>query len=198
MQRMVIAGLLALASTPVLAAHEPPDWRIGIAAIFPDFQDDVADADYEDSSVGVKFYAQYQFNDWFGLEGAWHDTGELEDLSPAAGSELGLSFDGFSLQGLAYLPWKTEDLQAYLKAGYFDFDDELTVGGDVVSSGSESGVVAGAGAIWSVSDRFGFRADFDWFNADVGDLWTINLGVEYYFGGSPKADRSAAPPAAAE
>jgi len=57
--------------------------------------------------------------------------------------------------------------------------------------------VGDAGAIWSVSDRFGFRADFDWFNADVGDLWTINLGVEYYFGGSPKADRSAAPPAEA-
>lgn len=198
MTRTALVALLALASGPALAGHEPPDWRIGVAAIFPDFSEDVSGVNYEDASVGVKFYGQYQFNEWFGVEGAYHDTGDLEDFSPDLDSEIGVSFDGISLQGLLYLPWKTEDLQPYLKAGYFDFDDELTVGGDVVSNGSESGIVAGAGAIMSITDRFGIRADFDWFDADVGDLWSVNLGVEYYFGGVKKAaPAAAAVPAAA-
>jgi len=55
-------------------------------------------------------------------------------------------------------------------------------------------VMAGFGANVDVADRFGLRVDFDWFDVDVGDVWSINMGFEFFFGGSRSGSAAAAPP----
>jgi OOP family OmpA-OmpF porin len=185
-----MVGLLALLSATAQAAHDVPGWRVGAAASFSDFEWDTGDATLiDDSTVGGKFYGQYQFNDWFGVEGAYHNTGEFEEVStdPDALGTLNLSFSGFSVAGLLYLPVPTEGIQFYAKAGFYDFDSELSLNDTVTSNGSEDGLMAGAGAMLEVSEHFGIRADLDWFDAEVGDLWTVNLGLEYFFGGQKEA-----------
>jgi OOP family OmpA-OmpF porin len=190
MKRTAMAGLLALASFAA-TAHDVPGWRIGGAASFSTFQGDdtitpsLGDKFIDDSSVGLKIYAQYQFNDWLGVEGAYHNLGSFKQLSTsdAAPGDLKITFDGFSIDGLVYLPIGTEELQPYLKAGYYDFDDQFSVNGATTSNGSESGLTAGGGVMISLADKFGIRADLDWFDADVGTLWAVNLGLEYFFGG---------------
>lgn len=207
MKRTALAGLLALASIAAVA-HEVPGWRIGGAASFTDFQGDdsitpsLGQGFIDDNSVGLKVYAQYQFNDWFGLEGAYHDLGTFKDLSlnSAAPGDLKLKFDGFSIDGLLYLPVPGEEIRPYVKVGYFNFDDELSLDGAVTSSASETGLTAGAGVMVPLTDRFGIRADADWFDTDVGDLWSLNLGLEYFFGGrqqaAPVVAAAATPPPA--
>jgi hypothetical protein len=185
-------GLLALVSWSAQAAQGIPGWRADIAASFADFKGDdtinpsVGDKFIDDSSVGLKISGQYRFNSWFGLEGAYHNTGEFEDLSTDSNNpgNLELSFDGFSLQGLFYLPSPSAEIQPYLKAGMYDFDDELSFNGNVTSNSSESGFAGGAGAIIEINEQFGIRADLDWFDAEVGDLWSVNLGLHYAFGGT--------------
>ena len=34
-----------------------------------------------------------------------------------------------------------------------------------------------------ISENLAIRADVDWFDADVGDLFSVNLGIQYRFGG---------------
>lgn len=188
MKRTAMLGLLALLS--LSAQAEVPEFRVGIAASFGQFEgDNVPDPSLgnkfiDDNSVGFKVYGQYQVNDWFGIEGAYHSTGEFEDESTSASlpGELSLSFTGFSLQGMYFLPVPAEEIQAYLKAGYYDFDDELGLNGTNLSSSSETGLVAGAGALIDIGDNLAIRADFDWFDAEAGDLLTVNLGIQYAFG----------------
>jgi len=202
MKQFLFAGALALASWAAQAAPDVPGWRIGIAASFADF--DWTDDDLElisDSTAGAKLYAQYQFNPWFAIEGAYHNTGEFSD--DVAGSDdpnLGngnyeLGFTGFSAAAIGYLPVPGDEIKFFGKVGYFDFEDELSLEDNVISNGSEYGLMAGFGANLQITDRVGLRVDYDWFDIDVGDLWAINLGIEYHFGGSgQRASSTAAPP----
>ncbi len=202
MTRMAVLVLLALASGSVQA---DPELRAGLAASFGQFKGDdvpapnLGDKFIDDDVVGFKLYGQYQFNDWFGVEGAYHNTNDFDDKSTNENlpGKLALSFSGFSVQGLLYVPTSIEGFQAYLKAGFYDFSDELSLNGSNLSNSSENGLVAGAGGVIRFSDQLGLRVDYDWFDADVGDLSSVNLGVEYYFGAraaAPVAVATAPPP----
>ncbi len=190
MRRTALAGLLALVSFSVMA-QEVPGWQVGGAASFTDFRGDdsitpsLGQGFIDDNSVGMKVFAQYQFNRWFGIEGAYHNSGKFKDLSlnDAAPGDLTLKFKGFSIDGLLYLPLPNELLQPYLKAGYFDFDDDLSLNGGVTSSSSESGFTAGGGVMVPMTGRFSLRAELDWFDTDVGDLWAVSIGIGYSFSG---------------
>jgi hypothetical protein len=192
MQRTALLGLLALVSFSAQAGHQVPGLRAGVAASFGEFQGaDVPDAALgnkfiDDNAVGFKFYGQYQFNKWFGVEGAYHYSGDYEDKSKSESlpGKLTLSFSGFSAQGLLFVPMPSDDVQAFVKAGFYDFDDELALAGSNISSAKERGLVAGAGAAIEVSEHLAIRADLDWFDAKAGDLLAVNLGLQYSFGGS--------------
>jgi hypothetical protein len=192
MRCITTIGLLALLAAPTHAEHAVPGLRAGIAAAFGNFDGaDVPDETLgsgfiDDNTVGFKAHAQYQFNDWFALEGAYHTTSDFEEQEPneLPAEELSLSFTGFSFQAVGYLPWRSEDVQGYVKVGYFDFDDELSTATATTSTSAERGLAAGGGMVIEISERIGVRGDFDWFDMDVGDLWSINLGFEYYFGGT--------------
>jgi outer membrane protein OmpA-like peptidoglycan-associated protein len=200
MKRTAMVAVLGLLSWSAQAAHDVPGWRVGAAASFSDFDWTDGDTDLiKDSTVGVKLYTQYQFNDWFGIEGAYHNTGDFEELSTDQNNpgELELSFDGFSAALIGYVPVPSEEIKLYGKVGLYDFDDELSLNGTVTSNSSEDGLMAGAGAMIEIADNFGIRADFDWFDAEVGDIWSVNLGLEYFFGGKKAVAAAAAPVAAA-
>jgi outer membrane protein OmpA-like peptidoglycan-associated protein len=202
MKRTAMVGLLALVSWSAQAAHDVPGWRAGVAASFTNFK--WTDGDVEvinDSSIGGKVYAQYEFNDWFAVEGAYHNSSSLSgDLvnvptgSTIPAGNYKIQFSGFSGALLGYLPIRSDNIRIYGKVGYYDFNDDLTRDGDVTTNGSESGLMAGGGVAIEITDRFGIRVDGDWFDADVGDLWAVNLGLEYFFGGTKKVEPVAAPP----
>jgi len=192
MNRSALLALLALASFGAQAADTELQPRIGAAAAFGSFKGDkvpsgvLGDKFIDDDSVGFKVYGQYPLNDWFAVEGAYHNTRNFKDKVKAGGSlpagELKINFDGWSVQGLVYIPTTIEDFQAYVKAGYYNFDDELVSNGSNIATSSERGLVGGAGALLKIADNWAVRMDLDWFDADVGDLYSVNIGLEYFFG----------------
>lgn len=195
MRRTAMVGLLALMSWSAQAEHPVPGWRVGAAAGFADFEGD-SDlgpvGEVEDSAVGLKLYTQYQFNSWLGVEAAYFNTADFEEQ--ASIGDVDLSLDGFSIEAVGYAPLGTPDIRLYGKAGFFDADSEVSLNGVVDNQGSEDGLTLGAGAMIEIAERWGIRADFDWYDADVGDLWSVNLGLEYFFGGEKKTEAAAAPP----
>ncbi|MCC7256945.1 MAG: outer membrane beta-barrel protein [Gammaproteobacteria bacterium] len=202
MKRTAMFALLALAGGSVHADGEFGGARIGAAAAFGEFKgDDVPAAELgnnfiKDNAVGFKVYGQYPLNDWFAVEGAYHFSNDFEDRSQSEDlpGKLQLSFSGFSVQGVVYIPTTFEEFDAYLKAGYFDFDDDLALSGANIDSSSEQGFAAGGGLLIHIGDNLGVRLDIDWFNADVGDLSSVNLGIEYAFGRREPAGSAAPPP----
>lgn len=176
---MAAAALLALVSWSA-QADDYTGWRAGLAATFGNFDSDAFRL--KDNTVGLKINGQYRFGEFFGVEGAYYSSGDFSQFVPGTGS-IKQSFSGVMLQGIGYLPaWFGDDLRFYGKLGYYNFADDLSQSGSRLASGHEDGATIGGGATVKISRNFDVRADLDWFDADVGTLWSFNLGVEYLFG----------------
>ena len=192
MKRTALFGLLALVSCAALADGESTGFRAGIGVSFGQFKGEdvpapeLSDRFIHDNATGFKAYGQYQFNDWLAVEGAYHYTNDFDDKSksPSLPGKLEINFGGFSAQALLYIPNSIEGFKAYVKGGFYDFDDDLALNGANIDSASERGLVAGAGFILDIGDNIGVRFDYDWFDADVGDLSSVNVSLEYSFGGA--------------
>ena len=190
MKRCLTAIVLGLTATAALAADDQTDsqsdnkagWNLGIAAAFGEYQFDSNQLD--DSSVGFKLFAGYRFNQWLGLEGAYHNFGDFEeDTVPAVpGGDAIAQIDGFSASGLFFLPLGGEDFELFGKAGFYSFSQDIFVDDTTVGTNSPDGLHLGAGARFFISDQLAVRSEADWFNIDKGDLWSLNLGFEYLFG----------------
>ena len=194
MKRCLTAIVLGLTATAALAADDQMDsqtdnqtdnkagWNLGIAAAFGQYQFDSNQLD--DSSVGFKLFAGYRFNQWLGLEGAYHNFGDFqEDTTPAVpGGNAIAQIDGFSASALFFLPFGGEDFELFGKAGFYSFNQNVFVDNATVGSNSPDSLHLGAGARFFISDQLAVRSEADWFYVDKGDLWSLNLGFEYQFG----------------
>jgi outer membrane protein OmpA-like peptidoglycan-associated protein len=183
MKRYLTAIVLGLTATSAIAADDKTGWNIGVAAAFGEYKFDSNQLD--DSSAGFKLFAGYRFNQWLGVEGAYHNFGDFEeDTTPAVtGGDAIVQIDGLSLAGLFFLPLGGEDFELYGKAGFYSFNQDAFRDAPPLSdSNSSDGLHLGAGARFFISDQFAVRSEGDWFNIDNGDLWSLNLGFEYQFG----------------
>ena len=122
MKRLGIAATLGLIAFSAMAADDEAVWNAGIAASFAEYDWDSGVID--DSSTGFKLFTGYRFNKWLGLEGAYHRFGDFEDdTTPGSpGGDAEVELKGFSIAGLLYIPVPVEDLDPFLKAGYYRFD----------------------------------------------------------------------------
>jgi opacity protein-like surface antigen len=185
MKRFLMAALVGATALSTAHADSHKGWTIGAAAAFSDFSDDAGLID--DSSVGFKVSAGYRFNKYLGLEGAYLNTSEWEGTTSPndpSGETLKLSSSGFTGHVIGYIPVPMEDLTPFVKLGFFDFNRDLSLAGDVVSSGKDDGFAAGIGTFIKIHDDWDIRAEFDWYDAESADFWTVNLGIQYRFGGS--------------
>ncbi|MBM4195869.1 MAG: porin family protein [Gammaproteobacteria bacterium] len=207
MKRTATLGLLALTAIGAQAAQDPPGWRVGAAAAFTDFDYSQGDVDgIDDSAVGAKVFAQYQFNSWLGIEGAFHNTADFKETLPnelapdLPAGDYKLGFDGFSASAVFFLPEISEDIGFFLKGGFFDFDAQLNYVDNFSNSGASTnsydGLMLGGGAVIDIDERFSIRAELEWFDIDFGDLYAANIGLHYAFGGGGSAPAAAAPPPA--
>lgn len=198
MKSVLMAATMALAMTVAMAADDEAVWHAGAAASFGEYTFDTGKV--EDSTIGLRLFSGYRFNRSFGVEGAYHNTGDFEEdlqpLLPTGTAEI--SLDGFSLSGLLFAPLPSDDVDIYGKLGYFSFDQELVVDNAVSQSNSPDGLLAGIGARIAVSDNVAVRVSGDWFDVDKGDLWAVNLGAEYLFGRKAAPAEAPAPEPAAQ
>jgi OOP family OmpA-OmpF porin len=181
-KRLVTGTLLSLAAVTANAEHQDSGWLIGAAVSFGDYSLD--DFNFDDNAVGGQVSAQYRFNKWFGIEGAYYNSGELEDdFSPQAeGGNAEVEVDGFSLTAVGYLPLGSDDIQAYGKAGFYTFDQNLQIDNEPSQSRKADGLTVGGGFRIAVSDHFSIRTEGNWYDLDDAEFWVVNLGVDYHFG----------------
>lgn len=188
MKRITMAAALVLVAFAANAENEM-QFRAGIAASFSDYKGDDS-FPVSDSGVGLQLYGQAQLNSWFGIEGGYYNSGGFEtDLSPSEdGGNTELSFSGFNLSAVGYLPigGADTDIDLFGKIGMYDYDidiDTVLESGttDQGSLGHATGLLVGAGAIVNVSETIGIRTAFDWYDVDNADLWAVTLGVEFSF-----------------
>ena len=182
MKRTAIAAIFFLVACIANADNDNAGWRIGGGLAYSEF--DRSDGLIDDSSVGFKVFAQYRFNSWIGAEGAYYNSSDFSgDTTPlAGGGEADISYKGFSLSAIGYVPLPGDRVDLFLKAGYVDFSNvKLKLDGADVNTRTEDGLTLGLGTSVRATDVIGLRAEFDWYDANAADLWSFSLGVEYRF-----------------
>jgi len=182
MKQTAIAALLLLIACSAYADNEAAEWRVRGSLSYSDYERD--DNLIKDASTGFKGFAQYRFNSWVGVEGAFYVSPDFkDDTDPVkAGGEAETSYQGVTLQGIGYIPSPVDAMDFFVKGGYFNFFDiNLKVDGVTTDSSSDDGLTFGFGTSIEATDNIGVRVEYDWYDLTGAELWTISVGAEYRF-----------------
>jgi OOP family OmpA-OmpF porin len=170
---------------------------------------------FEDFPYGGQLYVGWMFNNNFGLEGRWSDSGDGESdilLEDSNGDRTNIgdieaSIDGWTVYGVANWP-VAQRWDLFGKVGYTDqsADVDLSVsdggeGGSASVSDDDSGFAAALGARWRFARHWAATVEGEYLAVDFDDSleepWRVGLNVEYWFGGAELPMAAAAPVAAA-
>ena len=177
---VVICAVIALIACDAGADEAPSGWLIGGSAVTASLKRD--DNVVDDTSIGFKLFSQYKFNSWLGLEGAYYRSGEFQSSATSAGGEeFKLLYQGFMIQGIGYIPLPWEEVEFFLKGGYFTFRVDSAINSSNSGNGSDNGPVIGTGFTVHILERMHFRTSVDWYDTDKSDFASIELGLEYRF-----------------
>jgi opacity protein-like surface antigen len=182
MKNSAIAALLLLVACNASAADDAAQWRIGASMSYADYKTD--DSSVDDDGTGFEFFSQYRMNSWLGVEGAFYVSPDFNgdsDLN-AAGGETETTYQGVTLNAIGYLPLPVEQIDFFVKAGYFNFFDvNLKVDGVTSDTGSDDGLMLGGGISVGATDHIGLRVEYDWYDLSGAEFYTVDIGVEYRF-----------------
>lgn len=181
MNRIALAAMIGLTALSARAEQQDEGWYAGGAIAFANFG--LGSNTIDDSSIGFRVDGGYRVNDNFGVEAAYLRNGEFEEdtILETSGGVAKVDIRGWSLDAIGYLPLAGLDL--YGKLGYYRFDENLTLDGVPDQSRTADGFTVGTGVNMAIAEHVKLRAEFDWYDIDDADLWTVNLGIDYHFGG---------------
>ena len=120
--KAAIAATTLLALSPLTALADGGFYvggSVGSSSLSNDFDGFEVDAD----STAFRLIAGWQFNDFFSLEGGYHNFGELEQSFDDGGDPIDISLkaDGFTLGGTGSIPLG-EKFALFGRAGAFFWD----------------------------------------------------------------------------
>jgi opacity protein-like surface antigen len=147
---------------------------------------------FDDSTSTYRIVGGYRFNENFGLEGGWGETGDIEvsetEFIPQFGNitvNLGVDFEVLTVRALGFLPF--DRLSLVGGVGYYDADFTITgtasALGMTVSesdSDSENGATLVGGLEFNL-ERIDIRGELEWFDIDDAEAWDFSIGVLFHF-----------------
>jgi OOP family OmpA-OmpF porin len=176
MFKKIALVLLALlfATTSAMAEGFYAGAGMGITQI----EDEDEGVTFEDSPFGWKVFAGYDFNENFAVEGAYLNSGEAED--DLFGENVKAELTAFAVSAIGLMP-VGDSAHIFGKVGYYDGEQEIKAFGLTVTE-DDDGLTVGGGIRFKTAKNFALRADFDWFDTTVDTVWSIGVGIQFYFG----------------
>lgn len=184
-RNFVLSGLalvgLAMASGTALAAESDPGFYIGGGLGEANLEID--DVGFDDSDTAFKLFGGYRFNEYFGIELAYFDGGEIEDGQDGLPGTVIVEPTGVNLSAVVTAPFDNFSLFAKLGYASLDFDTSVRFLGQrfSVDSGSEEELSYGAGAAYSFNESFSLRAEYEAFDIDDADADLLTLNAVFRF-----------------
>lgn len=148
---------LALAMTPALALAEAPRNYFGLDIMSTTFDDD-GDAfanDFDDRSAGLRLSRGFNFNQWFGIEGAIQSLGNYDD-----GNNRELRYRALTFSGVGRIPI-AGNLEAYARLGLGVNHVRIEPDSGSNRTDTKGLGTAGLGLEYRVSDHFSIRGGVD-------------------------------------
>lgn len=129
----------------------------------------------DDDDTGGKIFGGYKLNEYFSIEAAYYDFGEIEDN----GSNF--EVDGPSLAVIGSLPL-TKNFSILAKAGVHDWAVESSsLISAQLSEDSDSDAFYGVGVDYSLTDKWTIRGEVERYEIEDIDLDVASVGVSFNF-----------------
>ena len=179
-QNAAVAASLMLLAGPISAQAGGffVGGSIGKASLDEDFDGLVVD----DSSTSFRVVAGWRFNDYFALEGGYHDFGDFEQVFNGAGgpSTARLSADGFTLGAGGSVP-VSERFALTGRAGMFFWNGSAEINNVSQATPEDSNLYLGGGVRFDVSRRFQLTADWTRYELKGAASGVFSVGLQYQF-----------------
>ena len=183
-QKMALAAaMLAFALTPLNAAADKGFYvggSIGSASLDKGFDGLLID----DNSTSYRLVGGWRFNEYFSLEGGYHDFGDFEQDIDINGviSSVSLTADGVTLGATVNVPLG-EKLSLFGRAGWFFWAGDAEINNISQATPEDSNLYLGAGISFAVTDRFSVIGDWSRYELDGTISNVVSMGVQFGFGG---------------
>lgn len=169
--KLLAATLLGLSVGTSAWAIEPGPY-IGANIGYGMTDDDIGPVTFDDESFTWKVLGGFRFAPFFGAEASWVDLGDYS--SNGADVEL----DGFTLEGVGYLPLST-NIDLYAKLGAFFWSSDVTVAG-ISADDDGTDLVGGLGVRAALTENSGVALEWERYAAEV-DVDAFTIGVDFRF-----------------
>lgn len=181
-------GTIALAVTALLAAPvaTAEGWSIGLGigeSELDDFCDLATGISCDDTDTGTRFFAGYDLNENFRIEGFWVDLGEVDARNSATGGFVEAESDGIGIALMPMLP-ASDQVDVFGKIGLFRWDSDLRTNAfGPTESFDDDGtdLLFGGGVRLRLGDRFSLRGEWEQFELDDEDVTLLSVGGELRF-----------------
>ena len=172
----VAASLLLLAGPAiVLADGFYVGASVGKASLNEDFDGLVID----DSATSFRVVAGWRFNDYFAIEGGYHDFGDFEQDLGGLGTAK-LSADGFTLGAVGSVP-VSERFALTARAGMYFWNGSAEINNVSQATPEDSNPYLGAGVKFDVSNQFQLTADWTRYELEYATSGVFSVGLLYQF-----------------
>jgi hypothetical protein len=171
-KNLVLTGIAALLLAPVASADK--GFSVGIAGVraTADYSD--VGLDLADDTTGQRIFANYMFNDSFGIEAGFTDYGSPSKNSVPSDHEVEHeSTDLYAIGNYSV----TEKFALFGKAGLVSSRDSVEVNEKNVASNTSTDLSLAFGGEYDLFRRFAIRGEYQWLDGQgsgASDLVSVS------------------------
>lgn len=134
---------------------------------------------FKDRPIGLKIHGGYEFAEIFAFEAAYLDSGDAKD--DIEGVDVKVNLSGYVLSAVLQTSSTTPNL--FTKVGYYNGEQEVKVAALGESFDDDAdGFTAGLGFKQQIRNGLFVRGEFDWYDSDLDNSWSVVIGLQYSFG----------------
>jgi len=179
--KAAVAATTILALAPLTAIADS-GFYVGGSVGSASLTDDFDGFDIDDDSTSFRLTAGWQINDFFSLEGGYHNFGELEQSFDVGGNpiDIRLKADGFTLGATGSVPLG-QSFALFGRAGAFFWDGDAEINNISQARPEDTNLYFGGGAKVAISDRLALVGDWTRYELEDTESDVISLGFTLGF-----------------
>jgi len=183
-QKLAVSAALLTLVLPSLDAFADDKFFLGASIGNATLNEDFDGFGVDTNSTSYRLVAGWRFNDYFAIEGGFHDFGDFEQDIDIGGSvsSVKLSANGFTIGANGYVPI-SEKFSLLGRAGWFFWNGSAEVNNVTEASPEDTNLFLGAGASYAVGDHFRLTADWTRYELESANSNVISIGFQFGFGG---------------
>ena len=175
-----MAALLLLLAGPISA--QAGGFYVGASIGQAELSEDFDGFAVDEDSTAYRVVAGWSFNDYFALEGGYHNFGDFEQEFDDLGTPVtvSLSADGFTLGAVGTVPL-TDRFSLMGRAGWYFWDGDAEINNVTEATPEDTNLYLGAGVTFDITERFQLTGD--WTRYELEDVTSnvISVGVQFRF-----------------